>query len=52
MSSPQLSYDKKYQEKLIAGGNFGAVVKITFNEDGRVYALKQIDLKIYPSDER
>ena len=52
MSSPQLCYGKSYQEKRIAGGNFGAVLKITFNKDARVYALKKIDLKKYPFDER
>ena len=42
MSSPQLRSDKNYQEKLIAGGNFGAVFNNTINEDGREYALKKI----------
>ena len=53
MSSPQLKSENNYKiEKFIDAGNFGAVLKISINEDQKVYALKQINLMKHTAKDR
>jgi serine/threonine protein kinase len=53
MSSPQLMSDKNYKiEKYIDSGSFGAVFKISINEDQKIYALKQINLMKHAVNDR
>ena len=51
MSSDLLSSEDNYEKEFIDAGAFGAVFKITFKNDRKVFALKQIDLGKYSKNE-
>ena len=53
MSSPQLSSDKNYQIiRTLGAGSFGQILGVRFYSDNKFYAVKEIDLKKLPKEER